>query len=162
MKRKVGKKTSGNKVASKRPVRSTSRRKSSSNSMVIQFVPVSFRKIVVWGALPALIIGLILFGNRHSVEQSVAGASVFRGLFAQAYVQVPDIPGAVSYNIYYKQSSDEGFYNAVRHVSPSVDSYLISHLKKGVDYQYRISAVDASGAEFWWSPVLPITSLESM
>ena len=84
------------------------------------------------------------------------------GLFAQARVDLPKIDGAVSYNIYYKQDSAGKYTNVAREIPAGVQSYTISYLKKGSEYRYKVAAVNASGAEFWWSEDQNLTNIEPM
>ena len=100
--------------------------------------------------------------HKQEVTQSVAGISIARGLFAQATVLIPQQDNAFSYNVYYKKRSSQEFDNAVRGIAPGVTSYTISYLKKGADYHYKISAVDASGKEFWFSEVKDLDNIEPM
>ncbi len=103
-----------------------------------------------------------VFTNRHQITKSVAGVSIMRGVFAEATVQLPRLPGAVSYNIYYRKSGDHTFTSAVRNISPETSSYIISYLRKGVSYEYQVSAENDKGSEFWFSSVEPLTPLRSM
>lgn len=105
----------------------------------------------------------VFYANKQTVEKSVAGASITRGLYAQATVSLPyDIPQAKAYNIYYKQTDEKEFTNAVRNVPVDLGMYTISHLKKGSTYQYRYAALDENGKEFMFSEPLPITELHPM
>jgi len=84
------------------------------------------------------------------------------GLFNQATVSLPPVPNAASYNIYYRQTGEQTFTNAVRNIPLSVHNYTISDLKKGVNYEYQISAVNSDGKEIYFSDIKPITDLQSM
>ena len=84
------------------------------------------------------------------------------GLFNQAVVAIPSVPNAASYNIYYGQVGEQTFTNAVRNIPTNVTNYTISDLKKGVNYQYRVAAVDKNGKEFLFSAVKPLTNLQPM
>lgn len=120
------------------------------------------RYIVI--TLSLLLIGtIIVFPNRHKFNQAVAGASIFNAaMFAQATVQMPHLNDAVSYNIYYRQKGDQQFTNAVRGLPPSTIQYTITFLKKGVDYQYEMTALDKSGKEYWSSTLMPLANIEGM
>ncbi len=85
-----------------------------------------------------------------------------QGLFDQATVSLPPVPNAASYNIYYRQVGEQSFSNAVRNIQPSVTTYTISYLKKGVNYEYQYSAVDKNGKEFLFSDLKPLTDLQPM
>ena len=123
---------------------------------------VLFRRIVISSACLVLVgvTGVLL--NKQTVEQSVAGASIMNGLYMQATVTMPQISNASAYNIYYKEDKDKDFVNAVRNVSTTIPTYTISHLKKGVNYQYRFAALDSNGKEFIFSEILPLTNLQPM
>ena len=159
MKKMVAKNASTSKKVVRKTVHRVSRR---SSSTTVVGMPILFRRILIFTPLTALFFAIVTMFSGQPLTQAVAGASVFKGMFAQATVEIPSVSGAVSYNIYYKQTSDAKFINAVRHISPSVHSYLISYLKKGVSYQYRISAINSSGAEFSWTSILPLTNIQPM
>lgn len=84
----------------------------------------------------------------HTAEASVLGT-----FFSQTTIVLPNVPGAVSFNIYYKETSAKTFNHASRGISPSDKTHKIRFLKKNVKYQYKISALDANGQEFWWSTI---------
>jgi hypothetical protein len=121
-----------------------------------------FRRIVIISACLVLVVGVAAILNKGAASQAVAGISIAQGLFDQATVPLPPVPNAVSYNIYYGQSGVPGFSNAVRNISPSITSYTVSYLKKDVDYDYRISAVDKNGKEFLFTTIRPLTNLQPM
>jgi hypothetical protein len=123
---------------------------------------VLFRRIVIISACLVLVTVTAVLLNKQQVEQSVAGASIMNGLYMQATVTMPQISDASAYNIYYKEDKDKDFVNSVRNVPTTVPTYTISHLKKGVNYQYRFAALDSSGKEFIFSEILPLTNLQSM
>jgi hypothetical protein len=145
------------KVTPKKTTRRTVSRKRSE-----AVVPFTFQRIVLITTCLVLFVTAVVVVTKQPMSQSVAGVSVARGLFNQATVAIPQVNGAASYNIYYKQANDPAFTNAVRHVSPNVTTYTISYLKKGESYVYRVSAADASGKEIWWSNTMPLTNLKSM
>lgn len=118
--------------------------------------------IYVVSALCLMAVVLSLFSYMRPLTRAVAGASIFRGMFAETTVTIPQIYGAVSYNIYYKPVSDSFFHDAARNIPSTSTSYTISYLKKNVRYVYIISAVNQSGAEFWWSGSMPVTNTSSM
>lgn len=158
-KRTVKKATS--KTSSKKTVRPASRKRSYSSADYTG-VPVFFRRFIIITPIVLFVLGLFSVLIQKPMTQEVAGISVFRGMFGQASVDLPNIPQAVSYNVYYKPVNMDTFTNAARDIPTSATTYLISYLKKNTAYQYRISAVDSSGAEFWFSPVLPLTNIQSM
>lgn len=88
--------------------------------------------------------------------------SIAKGLYAQVTVDLPEVEGAVSYNIYYKKASENHYDHAVRNIPLNTKSYTISYLVKGADYDHKIVAVDASGKEFWFSPSRPLVNIEAM
>ncbi len=96
------------------------------------------------------------------VVNSVLGVSIVKGMYQEAVIPLPRVPGTIKYNIYYKSSADSGFVNAVRNINPKLVDYTITYLKMDTSYQYKISAVNAKGAEFWWSPTVQMTGLQSM
>lgn len=118
--------------------------------------------IIITSSLVIGIFIVFLFANKRTIAQSVAGTSVMRGLYNQAIIPLPQVDGAVSYDIYYKSSSDTAFINAVRDIPANQKSYIISYLKRGTDYQYEISAVNGIGSEFWFSEIQPMTNLKPM
>lgn len=123
----------------------------------------TYRRIIIISAIViALGAGLLLYNNNKSVPQSVLGASVVRTLYAQATITWNPVDGAAAYNVYYKQESDGSFVNAVRNIPTNTTMYTISYLKKNTAYQYKVSAINKDGSEFWWSDVQPLVDLESM
>jgi hypothetical protein len=123
---------------------------------------ISFHRIVIFSACVLLVIFGVAFLRGGTVTRSVAGISIARGFFDQATVSLPQVSGATSYNIYYKQVSDPTFIHAVRNIPTNMKSYTISYLKKNTTYNYKISAADFKGSEFWWSPVEILSNIESM
>lgn len=124
---------------------------------------VLIHRIFIVSACLTLFVGGVLLANKNTVNQSVAGASIMRGMFLQSSVSIPDnIAGATSFNIYYRKTGESEFTNAVTNLSPYVGSYTISHLKKGSTYEYKYAAVDASGKEFVFSEILPLINLKPM
>lgn len=158
----VKKKTTKVKVKKTAPAASTRKRTTRSRSSEVTFVPFTFRRIVlITTCLVLFFFVFTLFAKGHGT-QSVAGISVARGLFAQMSVQLPKIEGAVAYNIYYKETSETEFKNAVRAIPTTVDLYTISYLTKGTSYDYKIAALDENGEEFLWSEVKTVTDLQPM
>ncbi len=153
------KKTAPKKTVTKKTVKRTTPRSShasSSNQTLI------FRRIVIISACLVLFVGVTATFNRSSVRGAVDGMSVMAGLYDQSTVTLPIVPGAVSYNIYYGQTGEQTFSNAVRNIPSTIHSYTISDLKKGVNYDYRYAAIDKNGREFLFSEVKPITDLQPM
>lgn len=126
-----------------------------------QISTISYQRIVIFSAIVLAVVAVVGF-NKPAVTQSVAGVSVAKGLFAEATIPLPEVDGAVSYNIYYKQKSDKNYDNAVRNVPVTAAVYTISHLNKGAAYEYKVSAVDSEGSEFWWSPIISVTNIKPM
>lgn len=147
------------KKAAPKTVKKTAPRKSRSVQE-----PMLIQRIVIISACMVLAITAGLFVNTHKpqVSQSVAGMSIAKGLFSQATIDIPEVDGAVVYNIYYKKASDNTYTNAVRSIPANTKSYTISYLKKGTAYDHRIVAVDDSGTEFWFSPSRPILNIQPM
>lgn len=143
------------------PKKTTTRTRSHASDQIM-LLPFSYRRIVLITSAIALFFVAVVVLNRQPLTQSVAGVSVARGLFGQATIQLPQTTGAVAYNIYYKQTSEKGYTNAVRNVSPSTATYTISYLKKGQNYQYKVSALNAAGREFWWSDTQTLTNIQPM
>ena len=137
--------------------RKTTRKTSSGGQSIL------FQRIVIISAcLTLFVVGGVIV-NKRSVGQAVEGASITKGLYMQATVQMPnDVPQATYYNIYYKTSSEKTFTNAVRRIPTNVTTYTISRLKKGVSYVYRYAAVNAEGREILFSQTLPLTNLQPM
>jgi len=148
--------------AKKPQVKKTTRRTAHKRSEQAFFFPFTFRRVVLITTSLALFIFVFALVKSQPLTQAVAGVSIARGLFAQTTVALPNITGAASYNIYYRQKSETAFTNAVRNLSTTVTSYTISYLKKNTTYVYKISAVSPSGREFWWSDEKPLTKLQSM
>lgn len=152
------------KTTKRTTARKTSRRASHTHIHSSQHIilPFSFRRIILVTTAIALFIGVVVIFNKPAVTQSVAGISIARGLFAQARVDLPKVEGAVSYNIYYKKQSAGEYSNVARDIPASNVSYTISYLKKGEDYHYKVAAVNASGAEFYFSDEQTLTNIEPM
>lgn len=149
------KKTAPKRTTAKKTVKRTIPRQSARNQTVI------FRRIVILSACLVLIIGVAATFNRGTASQAVAGASIARGLFEQATITIPHVEGATEYNIYYKQTGEQNYTNAVRNIPPYVNTYLISYLKKGVTYEYTIATV-INGKEVSFTPIQTLTDLQSM
>ncbi|HVA96835.1 MAG TPA: fibronectin type III domain-containing protein [Candidatus Acidoferrales bacterium] len=149
------KKTAPKKATARKTVKRTTPRSSGNETYL-------FRRIVIISACLVLFVIGVVSINRHSVTQAVAGAQIMNGLFNQATVSLPPVPNAASYNIYYRQTGEQTFTNAVRNIPLSVHNYTISDLKKGVNYEYQISAVNSDGKEIYFSDIKPITDLQSM
>lgn len=71
----------------------------------------------------------------------------------QATVMWPSVAGAVSYNIYYKESSAANWTHSVPAIPEDAVQYTINDLGSGTSYQYMVTAVDNTGMEFWTSGV---------
>jgi hypothetical protein len=148
-------------TAPKRPARKTVKRTIPHSRASSRNQTVFFRRIVIISACLVMVIGVFATFNRGTASQAVAGASIARGLFMQATVELPSVPNASGYNIYYKQQSDQKFTNAVRNIPTSVQQYTISYLKKGVTYEYTEAAI-VDGKEVDFSPIQTLTNLQSM
>ena len=122
----------------------------------------SYRRIIFITGSFVLVLFAIVTLNKHNVSQSVAGMSIARGLYNQATVTWTPIPGAIAYNIYYKQTNETSFTHSVRRIPVNIMSYTISYLKKNTSYQYKIVGIDIHGAEMPTSQVLYINNLMSM
>jgi hypothetical protein len=149
------KKAPAKKSATKRSVKRTSPRSSTANQTLL------FRRIVIISACLVMVVGLFATFDKGSVSRAVAGASITRGIFMQATIQISPVLNASSYNIYYKQSGDQNFTNAVRNIPSNVQSYTISYLKRNVEYQYVVATV-VNGKEVSFTPVKTLTNLQSM
>ena len=88
--------------------------------------------------------------------------AVTRGLFAEATISLPDVPKAASYTVYYKKTSAKDYSNTAWGIPATSKHYTISYLKKGEEYYYKVAAVDASGAEFYWTNEQILTNIEPM
>ncbi|HEX8932472.1 MAG TPA: fibronectin type III domain-containing protein [Patescibacteria group bacterium] len=146
------------KAAAKKTVKRTTR---TSNKNPIMLFPFSFRRVILVTTCLA-VFAFVLVLSSGKGRQDVAGIAVTRGLFNQATVAIPHVDNAIYYNLYYKKDSEPTYKNAVRAIPPTVTSYTLSFLTKGANYTYKISAVDASGAEFSWTAEQPIANLQSM
>ena len=149
------KKTVHTKTAAKKTVKRTIP-KSSKNETIL------FRRIIIISACLVLVVVGYVSANRHAVTKAVAGVSIMQGLFNQTTVALPSVPNAASYNIYYRQQGEQTFTNAVRGIPLSVHSYTISDLKKGVTYEYQVSAENNSGKEIYFSDIKTITNVQPM
>lgn len=144
MKKKVQKPVSRRKTPSQEPI-------------LIQRIVVITTCIVL-----AVVTAVVVNVNKPAVGRSVAGLSIAKGLFSQATIDLPQVDGAVSFNIYYKKASEDHYTNAVRNIPAGTPAYTISYLKRGDDYDHKIVAVDANGKEFWFSPTRPILEIQPM
>lgn len=61
------------------------------------------------------------------------------------------IPGAVQYNLYYKEKGDKIYTHAVGGLPSTLTSYTIRSLKNYVKYVYNVASVNSSGVEFSWT-----------
>ena len=141
MKKKTApKKSTARKTVKRTAPYSTSWASSSNQSFI-------FRRIVIISACVVLFVGVIAAVDRPAARQAVQGVSIMAGLYDQATIELPTVPDAKSFNIYYGPAGQDPFTNAVRNIQPDVQSYTISDLKKGVTYQYYYVYVNAQGAE---------------
>ncbi len=122
---------------------------------------VYYRRIFILGSLVVLL-AVIVIPNQNSLRQDVRGVSIQYGQFDKAVVPLPQIPGTVSYNIYYKAQSESQFTNAAREIPTSYSTYTINYLKLNTVYKYRISAKDITGKEIYWTPEQTITNEQPM
>jgi hypothetical protein len=102
-----------------------------------------------------LLILFVLPSTKPTMANLLAQSGLFKG---SALVTWPKVEGAVSYNIYYKRvgsRTGDNYTHAVRSIPANMTSYTITGLKRGKTYEYKISAVDASGKEFLWSTFEP-------
>lgn len=116
--------------------------------------------VIISSTFFAVLLTVVVIANKRTVEQSVQGAAIVKGLFAEATVSLPQVSGASTYNIYYGETLP--FTHAVRNIPADMTTYTIQYLKKGVDYQYRVSGVNPQGREIWFSQVVPLTNIQGM
>jgi len=140
--------------------RTTHKTTHSHNHIVL--LPFSFRRIVLVSTAFALFLVAVVLFNKNDVNKAVAGLSITRGLYTQAVVSLPDVPDAASYTLYYKKASSDEYANTAWGIPANNSTYTISYLKKGDEYKYKIAAVDASGAEFYWTEEQDLTNIEPM
>lgn len=149
-------------AAKKTTTRKSTRRTSSRAAEHMLLLPFSFRRIILVTTAIALFLGVVIIFNKNQITQSVAGISITKGLFAQARVDLPRIEGARTYNVYYREKSAQGYTNVARDIPASNVSYIISYLKKGEEYVYKVAVIDYTGAEIWWSDEQQLTNIEPM
>ena len=153
----MAKRTAKKQTARKSAKKTTIRRATTPTSVWTSY------KVRIISIFSVLVLALVLLSTqKHTISQSVAGASVFRPLYAQATVSWADVQGAASYNLYYKQAKEKNYTNAVRNIPSSIRNYTISYLKKNTSYVYRVSAKGVNGSEFWWSDEMPLTNISPM
>lgn len=141
------------KASARKTVRKRTTRRAAEQTFLLPF---TFRRIVLVTTAIALFLVVVALFKQDSGRQAVAGVSIMNGLFSQATVTLPKIDGAVSYNIYYKEQSETDFPNAVTLISTTLPTYTVTYLNKGTRYEYKVTALDASGKEFWFSEVKPL------
>src|ERR1700745_1653395 len=108
------KKTALKKTSARKTVKRTIPRSAARNQAIF------FRRIVVISACLVLVVGIAATFNRGAASQAVAGVSITRGFFEQATITIPQVYGADSYNIYYKQLGEQKFTNSVRNIPPGI------------------------------------------
>jgi hypothetical protein len=121
-----------------------------------------YRRIFIFGSLAVILAVVIAIPNRTLVRGAVEGAQITAGMYDQQTITLPQVPGAVTYNIYYKEQSETKFTNAVRNLPSTVTSYTISYLKANHTYVYRISAKNNLGKEIYWAPQQSFVASQSM
>ncbi len=107
--------------------------------------------------IPLLVVLLIsgVYFSRHSLA--------FAGLrFSKATVTIPQVASAAYYNLYYKSQNDKSFINGAGSIPNTAKSYPITYLKKGVGYQYYITAIDAQGIQTQITPIKWIQNFQGM
>jgi len=150
------------KTTRRAPAKKTTRQTTRRASEQLLMLPFSFRRIVFITTAIALFLGVVVYFNKSDINKAVAGMSITQGLYDQARISLPKIDDAVSYNIYFKQKSAGTYTNVARGIPANLNAYTISYLKKGEEYQYKVAAVNASGAEFYWTDETDLTNIESM
>ncbi len=60
------------------------------------------------------------------------------------------VPNTQCYNIYYKESTQKIYQNAVGCLPPNMTSYTIKMLKPKTSYKFNVSAMDSSMNQFSW------------
>lgn len=97
-----------------------------------------------------VIVGALIFVTKFSYGRpNVLGVAT--SSYRSSIVYWNGVPGAAGYNIYYKESSDKGWTNAVRDLPRTSTSYTIEYLSEKKGYQYIVKAYDNLKKEFWVS-----------
>lgn len=122
----------------------------------------NFNRIIIIGICIVLLMSVFIIANKRTVAREVAGISIMKGLWNEATIQLPQINGVNSYNVYYKAVSDPTFIHAARNIPATSTYYTLSYLRKGTLYEYRVSAVDNTGTEIWFSDIKQVTNTQSM
>src|SRR5579859_1717217 len=129
-------------------------------------IPIASNRIIIISTCVAVIMAAFIIIDRRSLQQSVQGIQIIKGMYNESTISWPLIPGAVGYNIYYGQKSDLQFSHAVRDIPATAASYTIQYLKKGVNYEYRVSAIglDKQGnkTETWFSARTAMLPIQGM
>jgi len=111
-----------------------------------------YRRIFIFGSLAVILAIVIALPNKATIREAVAGANIHFGEFDQQTITLPQVPNAVVYNIYYKLTTESQYSNAVRDLPANLTAYTVSYLKANQTYDYKISAKDRTGKEFFWTP----------
>ncbi len=101
-----------------------------------------------------------------SLPTLVAASSIMAVLATPAFAATPKYaqgvatwvpaPGAVNYNVYFKEAKSPVWQNAVNNAANNVFSWKLTFLKRGVKYVYQVSAEDGTGKEYWWSKLMTL------
>lgn len=119
------------------------------------------RKVLFFLLVLVLLVGFALV-ERHSLLRALTGTGMFNGMYVQSTITLPHVADASSYNIYYSPASNGSFPYSVRNISNDTSSYTISYLRKDIVYQYKISALNKTGKEIWWSKVGSLSDVHPM
>ncbi len=85
------------------------------------------------------------------IGTSLLASPAFGAYFPKGEATWQSVPGAVTYNLYYKEKGDKTYSYAVGALPSTVTSYTIRSLKNYVKYVYNVASVNSSGVEFSWT-----------
>ena len=114
--------------------------------------------VVVVLAIIAIVFSLLAAFNPQALRSLLIQSGLTFGMYDEAQISIPNIEEAKTFNIYFKEVSEENYTNTARNVPASAGSYMVSYLNKNVDYVYQLAAVNNDGEEFLWSEAVPLSN----
>lgn len=106
-----------------------------------------------------IILAVLVISGVYFSRHSLAFASL---RYSQATVAIPHSASAVYYNLYYKSQADKTFINGAGRIPAVATAYTITYLKRGLGYQYYISAVDSLGKQTQITPIKWVENIQNM
>ncbi|MBI3485919.1 hypothetical protein HY025_03135 [Candidatus Daviesbacteria bacterium] len=109
--------------------------------------------------LVIIVLAVLVISGVYFSKNSLAFANL---RYSQATVSIPHVANTAYYNLYYKSQADKSFINGVGRIPAVATGYTITYLKKGLGYQYYITAIDNLGKQTQITPITWIQNIQNM